>query len=46
MVPFSAFITNLGQYNEGELVGSWHASPTTKEDIQQTFQDIGIDGRR
>ena len=46
MVPFSAFITNLGKYNEGELVGRWHAFPTTKEDIQQTFQDIGIDGKR
>lgn len=21
--PFEAFITNLGKYNEGELVGEW-----------------------
>ena len=21
--PFAAFITNLGKYNEGELVGEW-----------------------
>lgn len=42
----SAFITNLGKYNEGELVGKWHNFPTTKEDIEQTFREIGIDGIR
>lgn len=42
----SAFITNLGKYNEGELVGKWHDFPTTKEAIIQTFQEIGIDGKR
>lgn len=21
--PFAAFITNLGKYNEGDLVGTW-----------------------
>ena len=40
----SAFITNLGKYNEGELVGKWHDFPTTKEEIIQTFEEIGIDG--
>lgn len=40
----SAFITNLGKYNEGELVGKWHDFPTTKEDILKTFEEIGIDG--
>jgi len=40
----SAFITNLGKYNEGELVGKWHDFPTTKEEIMQTFKEIGIDG--
>ncbi|MDL2235959.1 antirestriction protein ArdA [Christensenellaceae bacterium OttesenSCG-928-L17] len=44
--PFQAYITNLGRYNEGHLVGQWHAFPTTKEEIQQTFRRIGIDGRR
>jgi antirestriction protein len=42
----SAFITNLGKYNEGELVGKWHDFPTTKEAIAETFREIGIDGRR
>ncbi len=39
-----AFITNLGKYNEGELVGKWHSFPTTKEAIEETFREIGIDG--
>jgi antirestriction protein len=43
--PISAFITNLGKYNEGELVGKWHSFPTTPEEIQQTLKEIGIGGR-
>ena len=39
-----AFITNLGKYNEGELVGEWHDFPTTREKLMQTFKEIGIDG--
>ena len=26
--PFEAFITNLGKYNEGELIGEWLKFPT------------------
>ena len=26
--PFAAFITNLGKYNEGSLVGEWVKFPT------------------
>ena len=25
--PFAAFITNLGKYNEGDLVGEWVKFP-------------------
>ena len=32
--PFAAFITNLGKYNEGELVGEWVKFPTTAERIE------------
>jgi len=46
MAIISAYITNLGKYNEGELVGKWHDFPTTKEAITQTFREIGIDGIR
>lgn len=44
--PISAFITNLGKYNEGHLVGKWHSFPTTPEEIAQTMQEIGIDGKK
>ena len=33
--PFEAFITNLGKYNEGELVGEWVKFPTTSEKLQK-----------
>lgn len=42
----SAYITNLGKYNEGELVGKWHDFPTTPEEIAETFREIRIDGAR
>ena len=32
--PFEAYITNLGKYNEGELVGEWVKFPTTSEDLE------------
>ena len=35
--PFEAFITNLGKYNEGELVGEWVKFPTTSEELQKVF---------
>lgn len=44
--PFEAYITNLGIYNEGTLVGEWVKFPTTAEEIQDVFQRIGIDGVR
>ena len=31
--PFAAFITNLGKYNEGALVGEWVKFPTTAEEL-------------
>ncbi len=37
-----AYVTNLGKYNEGELVGEWVKFPTTKEEMQQVFDRIGI----
>lgn len=39
---FSAFITNLGKYNEGELVGEWVKFPTTAEEMKKVFERIGI----
>lgn len=40
--PFAAFITNLGKYNEGDLVGTWVKFPTTAEELKQVFESIGI----
>ena len=35
--PFAAFITNLGKYNEGALVGEWVKFPTTAEELKKVF---------
>ena len=35
--PFAAFITNLGKYNEGELVGEWVKFPTTAEELKEVL---------
>lgn len=43
--PFAAFITNLGKYNEGELVGEWVRFPTTPEKLKEVFERIGIGSR-
>ena len=40
--PFETFITNLGKYNEGELIGEWLKFPTTPEELQNVFERIGI----
>jgi len=40
--PFAAFITNLGKYNEGKLVGEWVKFPTTAEELKEVFKRIGI----
>ena len=39
---FEAFVTNLGKYNEGALVGEWVKFPTTEEKMQKVFERIGI----
>ena len=43
--PFAAFVTNLGKYNEGELVGEWVKFPTTAEELKEVFKRIGIGQR-
>lgn len=42
-VVFSAFVTNLGKYNEGYLIGKWVAFPTTREIMKEVLAEIGID---
>lgn len=41
----SVFITNLGKYNEGELVGDWLNLPIDYETFNETLKRIGIGGR-
>lgn len=36
------FITNLGKYNEGELIGEWITFPIDEDDLQEVFKRIGI----
>lgn len=39
---YEAFVTNLGKYNEGELVGEWVQFPTSKDKMKEVFERIGI----
>ena len=39
------FLTNLGKYNEGELIGMWVKLPFTDEEIETCLEKIGIDGQ-
>ena len=43
---FEAYITNIGKYNEGELVGETLKFPTTTEEVQALLKRIGVDGIR
>jgi len=36
------YLTNLGKYNEGELVGLWLKLPYTDEELQTALKQIGI----
>ena len=41
-----AYVTNLGKYNEGYLIGEYLSFPTTTEEVQALLKRIGIDGVR
>lgn len=43
---FEAYVTNLGKYNEGALVGEYLKFPATAEDVQGLLKRIGVDGVR
>ena len=43
---FEAYVTNLGKYNEGALVGEYLKFPTTSDEVQALLKRIGIDGVR
>lgn len=37
-----AFVTNLGKFNEGEIVGEWINFPIKQEEFQKVLERIGI----
>lgn len=39
------FLTNLGKYNEGELVGKWITLPISSDELAEVLLEIGIDGK-
>lgn len=41
-----AYVTNLGKYTEGQLVGETLKFPTTTEEVQALLKRIGVDGVR
>jgi len=46
MTIFEAYITNLGKYAEGQLVGETLKFPATTEEVQSLLKNIGVDGVR
>lgn len=42
MINTRIALTNLGKYNEGELIYTWLDLPATDEKIGQAFKDIGV----
>ena len=39
---FKGYITNLGKYNEGQLIGKWIDFPVSDEDLEKVYEEIGI----
>lgn len=40
-MEIKGFITNLGKYNEGELVGKWVTFPLYDDEANETLKEIG-----
>ena len=41
----NVYVTNLGKYNEMELIGEWLKLPTSEEEMQKCFKRIGLNER-
>jgi antirestriction protein len=41
-MKIEGFITNLGKYNEGELIGEWITFPIDEEELEEVLERIGI----
>lgn len=44
MSNLKIYLTNLGKYNEGYLIGKFVQLPIKKEDLKEVLKEIGIDG--
>ncbi len=42
IIMMNIYLTNLGKYNEGQLIGEWVELPVSKEELQKVFERIGI----
>lgn len=42
MLEMKGFITNLGKYNEGYLVGKWIDFPIDEDDFESELESIGV----
>jgi len=42
VINIKIYLTNLGRYNEGELVGLWLSLPYTNEELETALKRIGI----
>lgn len=40
--PISIYVTNLGKYNEGELIGEWVDLPIDNDELLEVYRRIGI----
>lgn len=40
-MEIKGYITNLGKYNEGELIGKWITFPIDEDDLQEVLKNIG-----
>lgn len=46
MSVIEAYVTNLGRYVGGDLVGEYLKLPASTEDVQSLLKRIGVDGKR
>lgn len=42
MLELRGFVTNLGKYNEGELIGEWITFPIDEDEENELFKRIGL----
>ena len=41
-MKIEGYITNLGKYNEGQLIGKWIEFPIDEDDLKKALEEIGI----